>query len=181
MTDHFPACSRVILDEEGFFSNDARDPGGMTKYGISQKAYPKVSIMDLTREDALRLYRKDYWDRNRCGDMPQWAALLVFDCGVNQGVETAAGILQTVLGVMVDSKVGPKTLAALNAIPPHKIQNFIKVFQALRGVRYTRSKTFHVHGLGWLSRLVLISIKADRFSQAEIFPNSPQLPEGAEA
>lgn len=37
------------------------DGGGLTKYGISSKAYPNIVIETLTIETAKGLYLRDYW------------------------------------------------------------------------------------------------------------------------
>ena len=41
-----------VLAHEGGYVNDPDDPGGETKYGISKKAYPKIDIKNLTKEEA---------------------------------------------------------------------------------------------------------------------------------
>ncbi|MDS4025962.1 MAG: glycosyl hydrolase 108 family protein [Candidatus Contendobacter sp.] len=41
----FTRCMTVLLAEEGGLSNHHRDPGGLTKFGISsQHAYPNLDI-----------------------------------------------------------------------------------------------------------------------------------------
>lgn len=39
-------------------TDDPRDPGGLTKFGISQRAYPNEDIRKLTRGRAAFLYRR---------------------------------------------------------------------------------------------------------------------------
>lgn len=36
------------------------DPGGKTKYGISQKAYPALNIKALTLNEVKKIYFRDY-------------------------------------------------------------------------------------------------------------------------
>ena len=50
--------------------HDSRDPGGETKFGISKRAHPDLDIANLTRDQAGAVYRRDYWDRLRCFDLP---------------------------------------------------------------------------------------------------------------
>ena len=50
-----------VIKHEGGYVNDPSDPGGETKYGISKKAYPKVDIKNLTLDDAIEIYKDDYW------------------------------------------------------------------------------------------------------------------------
>ena len=56
----FHRCIELILDEEGGWSNHRKDPSGLTKYGISQRAYPTVNIELLTLPQAKQLYHRDY-------------------------------------------------------------------------------------------------------------------------
>lgn len=46
---------------EGGYSNDLRDPGGETKYGISKRSYPHLDIKTLTRAQVKPIYRADFW------------------------------------------------------------------------------------------------------------------------
>lgn len=79
------------VKEDGGYTNDPKDPGGETKWGISKRAHPELDIKNLTLEQALGIYKKDYWDcyRSRGLDLdsvdPDYA-IAVFDSGVNCGV-----------------------------------------------------------------------------------------------
>lgn len=55
--DTFQRAVTWILKAEGGESNDPADPGGLTKYGISQRAHPTVNISALTENDAIEIYR----------------------------------------------------------------------------------------------------------------------------
>lgn len=154
MTADFAQAVKLVLDCEGVFSNDVVDPGGMTKYGISKRAYPKLDIASLTVEQAKSIYLTDYWLRNRCGDMPWWAALAVFDCGVNQGVRPAAGLIQQTVGVFQDQNIGPFTLRAIEKADPLEA---MATFQTLRAYRYLNTVNFDTYGRGWLRRLMKVS------------------------
>ena len=46
----FERAFSYVLRNEGVYANDRDDPGGATKYGISQKAYPALNISALTLE-----------------------------------------------------------------------------------------------------------------------------------
>ena len=48
----FDKALALVLHHEGPFSSDPRDPGGPTKFGISQRAYPSLDIPNLTAEAA---------------------------------------------------------------------------------------------------------------------------------
>ena len=107
------AVTFVLADQiEGGYVNDPRDPGGETNYGISKRSYPKVDIKNLTREDAIAIYKRDFWDKCRCDELPPEIAVAVFDCAVNQGASIAPRLLQKALRVSVDGEIGPETLGA---------------------------------------------------------------------
>jgi lysozyme family protein len=48
----FDKAFQEIIAIEGGLVNDKNDRGGLTKYGISQKAFPKVDIRNLTIDGA---------------------------------------------------------------------------------------------------------------------------------
>jgi len=100
--ENFDRCVRAVLSEEGGLSDHPQDPGGLTKYGISRRAYPDLDIRRLTMDDAIDLYRRDYWNPVHGTDLPASLALLVFDSAVNQGVGTAVRLLQKAVGVKED-------------------------------------------------------------------------------
>lgn len=120
----FERAIGVVLAHEGGYVNDRRDPGGETKFGISKRTYPSVDIKNLTRDQAADIYRRDWWDRLRLGEIqdPDVAAK-VMDLAVNVGAGTGFRLLQRALlaagqKVTVDGVMGPQTLAAVNAAEP---------------------------------------------------------------
>ena len=48
----------VILAQEGGYSNDSEDPGGETQWGISKRSYPSINIRELSRAQAIEIYRE---------------------------------------------------------------------------------------------------------------------------
>ena len=50
----FDVAVSLIINFEGGYVNDANDPGGETKFGISKRSFPNVSIRDLSLEQAKR-------------------------------------------------------------------------------------------------------------------------------
>lgn len=113
-----------VLEMEGGeqAENNPADPGGLTKFGISQKAYPNMDIANLTREEAEGLYRHDYWTPCKCDELPRPYAIALFDSAVNQGVKVATRIMQIALEVEVDGVIGPETIAAAHAAKPRRIR-----------------------------------------------------------
>lgn len=74
---------------DGGYTNDPRDPGGETKFGISKRAHPTVDIKNLTLEQATEIYRKEYWTPAGCDSIPFPNCVAVFDTAVNCGVGRA--------------------------------------------------------------------------------------------
>lgn len=146
----FDRAHDFVARWEGGWVDDAYDPGGETRYGISQRAYPDLDLSTLTREQAKAIYERDYWRAAKCDKLPEGLALLHFDCAVNQGVGRAAIFLQQALGVTADGIIGPVTLGAVeNADLPAVITEYC----AQRGRHYGNLSTFHRFGLGWMRRL----------------------------
>ncbi len=145
----FDKAVKFVLNEEGELVDDPNDPGGVTNFGISKRAYPDIDIHNLTKDQAITIYKKDYWDRYRCSEFPPALALLIFDCAVNQGGSTAIACLQRALGVTPDGILGPSTLKALSRPTLEMCNNFV----ARRAVRYATSRNFNLYGVGWNARL----------------------------
>lgn len=90
------------------------DSGGVTRFGISQRAYPDLEdIEHLPRGVAEALYLRDYWTPVRGDSLEPGLALLLFDAAVNAGVSQAVKLLQRVLVVEDDGRMGPVTLGAV--------------------------------------------------------------------
>ncbi len=140
-------CIDWVISIEGGLVEDAKDEGGVTKYGISQNAYPALDIRALTRSQAVQIYQRDYWERCRCSDLPLRLRLLVFDAAVNQGQDAAVKMLQLSANVVIDGVIGPKTLAGANGVT-------VAEYAAQRMRRYGITFGFDVFGLGWSRRLM---------------------------
>ena len=113
MSSAFIRAVNFTLEHEGGYSHDLRDPGGETNFGISKRAYPHLNIRDLTREAAIDIYRRDYWEPSGCPSMPEPVAIAHFDCAVNSGLRRAAMVLQEAVGSVPDGVVGIDTLNRL--------------------------------------------------------------------
>ena len=85
---------RFVLRWEGGarVTRDSSDPGGTTKYGISQRAHPTVDVPNLTEKEARAIYRDKYWSPLECGAMPWPQCLVVMDYAVHSGVKTVRSV-----------------------------------------------------------------------------------------
>lgn len=100
-------------------TNDPADSGGRTKYGISERAHPEAwADGDVTHDEARVIYRKTYILAEKFDQIKdEWLRHQVIDFGVPSGPDTAARMLQQVVGVKVDGVIGPKTLEAIENYP----------------------------------------------------------------
>lgn len=175
----------VILREGDKFTNDPRDSGGPTKFGITQaelaayRGHP-VSAEDveaLTEGEARAIYRKRYIDGPGFGAVLQLSPRIGFeliDTGVNTGTARAAIFLQRSLNalnnggslypdVRVDGECGPGTLSALRTYLLRRGAEGEKVMlaalNALQGEFYIdlaeRRPKDEAYAYGWLRSRVL--------------------------
>ena len=135
----------------GGYTNDPRDPGGETKYGISKRAYPDINIKNLTLGDAEVIYYNDYWKKCNCQSMTSALALIVFDSAVNQGAPTAAKLLQRTIKTKPDGIIGPKTIERTRL---WNTENLIEKFASRRAMRYCAANRIKLYGPGWFNRLM---------------------------
>src|SRR3990172_2815268 len=140
------AVAHVLVHEAGY-SNDPRDPGGETNWGISKRQYPTVDIKNLTRVQAIEIYRRDYWDKCRCGDLPPALGFVVMDCAVNQGCDEKSDFyaqrnLQRAIGAKDDGRIGPRTIATALTAGIGAVARF----QTARLRRYAALKTWATYG-----------------------------------
>jgi lysozyme family protein len=145
----------MVLAHEGGYVNDPHDPGGETKYGLSRRSYPHLDIKNLTRGQAIAIYRRDWWDRLRVGEIenPDVSAK-VFDLCVNMGAGTGIRLLQRALGnVEVDGIMGPQTLAAANDADPDALLSALRE-EAARHYRtlIARNPKLARYEEGWMNR-----------------------------
>lgn len=104
-----------VIGHEGGYVNNPNDPGGETKYGISKRSYPDEDIAGMTLTRAKEIYKRDYWDKCRCDELPHPVDFYTFDAAVNSGCTRSIKWLQMAIpGCQVDGLIGPQTLRHLN-------------------------------------------------------------------
>jgi len=155
--DNFERCLKFVLHHEGGWADHPRDPGGATMKGVTLAVYKEYLGREVSKEELRAipdahlhdLYRTRYWDKARCDEWAPGVDLSVFDLAVNGGVGRAAKMLQRCVGAEPDGAIGPKTIAAVNAVPA---KNLIVRFAEDRREFYKGLKTFDTFGRGWLRR-----------------------------
>ena len=145
----------AILVREGGFVDHPADEGGKTKFGITIRDHPDLwADGDVTPDEARGRYFQQYVYKpgfHQIADPVLQAQ--VIDYGVNSGPVLVIQILQRILGVDVDGKLGPGTLDALAKADPRTINNRlvgerIKMFGRLVSKKPTQSVFLN----GWLNR-----------------------------
>lgn len=150
MIIHFNTVIDKLLAHEGGYVNDPKDPGGETNFGISKKSFPNTDIAALTIEDAKQIYFDRYWKANNIDLLPQHLRYIVFDTAVNMGGRTAVIMLQKLVGVSQDGRIGPVTAKAAQNLP-------IKAYANARMMRYhyliARNSNLKKFIRGWTRRV----------------------------
>ena len=147
---NFDVAFEKLIGHEGGYVNDARDPVGETKYGISKRAYPDEDIAGMTLDRAREIYRADYWDAVQAEYLPDAVRFDLFDAAVNSGVRQAVKWLQLAAKAEPDGTVGPKTLLAVRMADP---QLLAKRFNGARLRFMADLKTWPTFGRGWARRI----------------------------
>jgi len=153
----FDRAIEFVLEQEGGYSNDPRDPGKETRWGISHAAYPDEDIFHLTLERAKSIYLRDYWTPIKADQLPDAVAFVLMDAAVNMGVGTAVKCLQRALGVISDGEVGTQTITYAQAAD---LKNLLAGFCSERIAIYSSLPTWGTYGRGWTNRAVKAALEA---------------------
>lgn len=139
-----------LIGHEGGYSNDSRDPGGETNWGISKRSYPRENIKDLTLDRAKAIYLRDFWKAAGCDHVPAGVRFDLFDMAVNSGVRPAVKTMQEAAGVVVDGVLGSKTIKALQDTD-HRL--LVMRFNGARLRFMTTLAVWPTYSRGWARRI----------------------------
>ena len=156
---NFDRCFKFLLQFEGGFVNDPKDPGGATNLGVTQATLSaflgrQASIAEvkaLTPAKAGQIYRAKFWDHVNGDNLPDGIDCAVFDFGVHSGPTRGVAALQRAIGVADDEVVGDvttkaaikaaatsdKAKATINAICDDRMA-FIKKTKAFKVVKFQK-------------------------------------------
>lgn len=156
MADFNLALPTIWL-HEGFYSDDEKDPGGATQYGISLRflmttgdldkdGWPdgdinhdgKINVEDIKKMSKLgasKLYFLYFWMPLACTQIrDQGIATKLFDLGINMGTRTATKLIQRAINAIHKDKVlledglmGCMTLASINERKPDLLMPAFKI------------------------------------------------------
>jgi len=165
MKGNFDQCFELVLEHEGKYVNDPRDPGRRTNMGVTQRAWEaylnrsvtESEMQTLTPENVKPFYKTQYWDRIKGDQLPAGIDYAAFDLAVNSGTSRAAKWLQEIAGVVADGIIGPKSMEAIKACNPEEV---IEVLCDMRMDFLERLATFDTFGKGWKIRVAEVKEKA---------------------
>lgn len=166
-----------ILSWEGGYVNDPDDDGGETYRGISRKKHPQwdgwkdVDARQPLKKDAIikdaaldfkvvAFYETKFWHEIGGNAInSQAVANMACDWQVNSG-DNCTKALQRIVGVYPDGIVGPKTIAAINAMPETLLLTKLRQYRIDFYYDLVRRKPKNQKYLkGWLRRTDAVPTK----------------------
>ena len=165
-----PSLAR-LLTHEGGYTDHPDDPGGPTNYGITIADYRRdvkpgataADVRAMSVGEAKAIYRRRYWDAQRCDDLPAGIDYAVFDYGVNSGIGRSGKVLRRVLGM--PEEAGTVTDAVVAAARAADAAAVITAICDERQ-RFLKSlKTWDVFGKGWGRRVAEVEAAALAMTQ----------------
>lgn len=169
----FNYCIASILQHEGGLSDDKRDPGGITNWGISLRFLRAQNIdidgdgdsddddiRALTEVGSKEIYRKYWWNKYQYNRfMNKDIACKVFDMSVNMGSKSAHIITQQAINsiispdIKVDGVIGAKTFYAANHINPIILLELLRLGARKRYMDIIEhNPRMEVYKTGWMNR-----------------------------
>jgi lysozyme family protein len=151
---NFLTAFEKLLKYEGGFSDHSADPGGKTRYGITEAVARDVGyrgdMRELPLDLAQRIYKDRYWDAVQAEALPVDVRYIVFDGAVNSGITQSAKWLQRACGVKDDGVIGPVTIRAANSLASDGLKRRI-LGQRLRFM--ATLPNWPAFGRGWANRI----------------------------
>lgn len=142
----------ALIGNEGGYSNNPRDPGGETMWGVTAHVARAAGytgpMRDLPRDTAKAIAKRLYWDPLHLDEFDPRVAFQIFDANYNGGHPVIW--MQGAAGARVDGVLGPQTIAAVQAIDPLR---FMLRWNALRLSYFTSLANWSTFGKGWARRI----------------------------
>lgn len=146
----FELAIPIVLRHEGGLVDNPNDPGGITNHGVSLRWLKSKGLAGdlnhdgdvdaedikiMTADQAAQFYKTYWWDKYNYGAIiAQVTANKIFDTAVNMGPFRPAIFAQRIVGIEpTTGNIGPRTLAAVNAMPSTQ---FISAFQNMQAQFY---------------------------------------------
>lgn len=162
MKDNREPAISVTLGYEGGYTNNPKDPGGPTNWGITitdARKYWKtdataLDVRNMPKSVAIDIYRQRYWAPLDCDSDPAGVDLVTFDYGVNSGLGRARPV-----------RAKTKTADAVA---------WVKSICAERLSFLHRLKTWSTFGGGWGKRVADVEARGVKMALQAQLPGKPQ-------
>lgn len=173
---NFDFAVKHTLEAEGLFVNHPNDPGGKTKYGVTERMWteywaeefgqtdtPCPAIETITRAHAIAFFKDVFWDALRLDRVKnKYIAAEIFDSAVNMGAGDAVKFLQRAINfcrlpgwgqIKVDGALGPVTRNAADRLANEgHIIPLIKAMNGFQFAHYVGEDNPHM-SRGWMRRI----------------------------
>lgn len=150
----FDTAFGLLLGHEGDFSDHKDDPGGATRFGVTEAVARRVGyrghMAELPLDLAKRIYREEYWTPIRADELPAAIRYPAFDAAVNSSVRQSILWMQRAAGVAADGVLGPQTMTALH-LADHRRISALMLSQRLRFM--ARLPNWPTFSRGWAARI----------------------------
>lgn len=151
---NFDQAFQKVLGFEGDYSDHPADPGGKTRYGITEEvartAGYRGDMKELPIDLAKRIYKEEYWTPVRAEELPIGIRYIMFDAAVNSGVTQSIKWIQRASGVKPDGIFGPVTMSAVSQMGADTLRMRL-LAQRLRFL--AALPNWPAFGRGWASRV----------------------------
>jgi lysozyme family protein len=142
----------VLMKSEGGYSNNPRDAGGETMYGITKRVAVSNgydgAMKDLPLSTAKAIAKSQYWDKYLCDQFDPRIGFQVFDAAYNGG--HPAKWLQQAVCANPDGAIGAQTIAAVRSSDPLKV---VMRFLSYRLKYLGNLASWQDFGHGWANRV----------------------------
>ncbi len=153
--NNFNSAVQLVLRDEGGYVDFGNQYGGKTNFGIIKDTFDRAKglgltkasdITKLTRNDAIRIYDKMFWNQSMAPQLPDALGSIYFDAFIQSprgGAEILQRAINRVAGrnlVKVDGKIGPQTINAANSLINNNddLRRMINAFCDERDARFRR-------------------------------------------
>lgn len=158
----FGATMDLMLNLEGKKTDDPRDRGGRTNFGVTQGTYnrwrdsknlPRQDVFKITKDEAMELYKKNFWGIIGGDKLPQKTAMALMSFALTDGPEDSVRLVQRMLKIPATGYMGPATLDKINKlVKKYGDEGFANKVLNRQIIRYKNDEQADIYGRGWVNR-----------------------------
>lgn len=151
---NFDQAFDILLKHEGDYVDHPSDPGGRTRFGVTEAVARRSGYQGDMRSFPLdwakRIYKSLYWDAVRADELPPMVRYAAFDGAVNSGPAQSIKWLQRAVGAKDDGVLGPVTLGLVREADQEKL---LRQLLATRLRFMSGLSNWPAFGRGWARRI----------------------------